>query len=295
MYWRSPGVRRISGAGAFTLGIALVQLGISAPMSAGTCCRSHRSIESWRAMAQFMLIHGAGHGAWCWDYVVEALERRGHTALATDQPGLGRDTTKTEEITWQSTLSKLSAELVQLPGDVILVGHSMGGTLTAQLTEMHPTRVAAAVYLAATLPGGGESCLSSSQEDSSAARLFFACDELGIDPEVALNLYPMLLFGDCADEVARESMSNLRPQPMSVFSGSVSLTPEREGSVPRYYIETLRDLVITPAHQREMVSRRSCERVFTLTTGHSPMLAAPEDVADILDEIAQSLPSSTRS
>jgi len=245
-------------------------------------------------MTQFMLIHGAGHGAWCWDHVVEALERRGHTALATDQPGLGRDMTKDGEITWESTLSKLSADLLQLPGEVILVGHSMGGTLTAQLTEMHPKRVAAAVYLAATLPGDGESCLSSSREDSSTASLFFACDELGIDLEVALTLYPMLLFGDCTDEVARESMSKLRPQPMSVFGGSVSLTPEREGTVPRYYIETLRDLVITPAHQREMVSRHSCERVFTLTTGHSPMLAAPEDVADILDEIAHGLPNSTR-
>jgi len=285
----------MSGVGAFTLGMAPVQLGISAWMPAGTCCRSHRSIESWAAMTQFMLIHGAGHGAWCWDYVIEALERRGHTVLATDQLGLGRDMTKAEDITWESTLSQLSAELVQLPGEVVLVGHSMGGTLMAQLTEMHPTSVAAAVYLAATLPGDGESCLSSSREDRSTARLFFACDELGIDPEVALKLYPMLLFGDCTEEVVRESMSKLRPQPMSVFSGSVSLTPEREGTVPRYYIETLRDLVITPAHQRAMVARRCCERVFTLTTGHSPMLAAPEDVADILDEIAQSLPSSTRS
>ena len=239
-------------------------------------------------MAQFLLVHGASHGAWCWNRVVEALEARGHVALATDQPGLGADCTPHEEVSWESTVAKLSADLNSLEGEVIVVGHSMGGTLVAQLAEMNPEKVSAAVYLAAILPQDGESCLSNTLEDCSASRIFFAHDELGITPEVAVKLFPLLLFGDCPEEVTQEALAKLGPQPMAVFGGSVSLTPEREGSVPRYYIETLRDLVITPGQQRTMQTRRPCTKVYSLQTGHSAMYAAPNEVAKILDEIAKS-------
>ncbi|MCD7052841.1 alpha/beta fold hydrolase [Rhodococcus sp. BH2-1] len=240
-------------------------------------------------MAQFFLIHGASHGAWCWERVIAALEARGHTAVATDQPGLGADTTPQADVTWDMTVEKLSNDLNNLQGEVIIVAHSMGGTLAAQLTELHPAKVRATVYLAATLPRDGESCLSNTLEDCSASRIFFAHDELGISPETAVNLFPLLLFGDCSEEVTREAMSKLGPQPMTVFGGTVSLSEESEGSVPRFYIETLKDLVITPGHQRIMHTRRPCQRVFSLQSGHSAMYSAPDDVADILNEISTSL------
>jgi len=237
-------------------------------------------------MAQFMMIHGASHGAWCWERVVAALEARGHRALATDQPGMGGDTTPLDEVTWESTLAKLSRDLHELDGPVILVGHSMGGTLTAQLCERHPEKVSAAVYLAATLPRTGESCLTNALEDCSAARIFFAFEEMGLSWEDSVKLYPMLLFGDCPEAID-EAMPRLAPQPMTVFDGRVDLTEGREGSVPRYYIETLRDLVITPGQQRLMYTRRPCKQVFSLQSSHSAMYSVPDDVAAILDGIAR--------
>ena len=35
----------------------------------------------------FVLVHGAWHGAWCWAGVIAALEREGHRAYAVDLPG----------------------------------------------------------------------------------------------------------------------------------------------------------------------------------------------------------------
>ncbi|WP_370270531.1 alpha/beta fold hydrolase, partial [Nioella sp.] len=40
-------------------------------------------------MTQFILVHGACHGAWCWQKVVPALEARGHSVRAIDMPGRG--------------------------------------------------------------------------------------------------------------------------------------------------------------------------------------------------------------
>ena len=35
-------------------------------------------------MTTFALIHGAWHGAWCWEQLIGELERRGHRAVAVD-------------------------------------------------------------------------------------------------------------------------------------------------------------------------------------------------------------------
>ena len=39
----------------------------------------------------FVLIHGAWHGGWCWDGVIQALGKGGHTAVAPTMPGHGPD------------------------------------------------------------------------------------------------------------------------------------------------------------------------------------------------------------
>ena len=37
-------------------------------------------------MTTFGLVHGAYHGAWCWQPLIDELERRGHHGLAVDLP-----------------------------------------------------------------------------------------------------------------------------------------------------------------------------------------------------------------
>ena len=44
-------------------------------------------------MARFLLIHGAGHGAWCWRAVLPLLRAMGHEAEALDLPSHGSDRT----------------------------------------------------------------------------------------------------------------------------------------------------------------------------------------------------------
>ena len=48
---------------------------------------------------QFVLIHGAWHGAWCWEKVVPLLKEAGHQVHTIDLPGLGEDQTPISEVT----------------------------------------------------------------------------------------------------------------------------------------------------------------------------------------------------
>jgi pimeloyl-ACP methyl ester carboxylesterase len=110
-------------------------------------------------MSQFLLVHGAFHGAWCWRKTVAELERRGHRAKAIDLPGQGEDRTPLKEVTLDTMVDRIIAEMADLPGKVVLVGHSLGGIPISVTGEKSPDRIKALVYLSAFLPRDGEALL----------------------------------------------------------------------------------------------------------------------------------------
>jgi len=81
-------------------------------------------------MKTYVLIHGAWHGAWCWDKVILRLRQADHRAIAVDLPGHGIDKTPFSEITLRSYTDWLCQVLDRPPEPVILVGHSLGGCPT---------------------------------------------------------------------------------------------------------------------------------------------------------------------
>lgn len=40
-------------------------------------------------MADFLVVHGGSHGAWCWERLIAALETLGHRGHALDLPAHG--------------------------------------------------------------------------------------------------------------------------------------------------------------------------------------------------------------
>lgn len=94
------------------------------------------------------------------------------------------------------------------------------------------------------------------------------------------------LYGASSEEDADWAMARLGPQPIAVLAEPVSLSAERYGRVPRYYIGCERDGLILPRIQRAMVAASPCEEVLTLDTDHSPALSMPERLVQHLLAIA---------
>jgi pimeloyl-ACP methyl ester carboxylesterase len=67
----------------------------------------------------------------------------------------------------------------------------------------------------------------------------------------------------------------------------VTLTEERFGSVPRWYIECTHDNAVRIARQRAMVKKMPC-KVITMECGHTPFYSQPEELAEHLETIARS-------
>ena len=104
-------------------------------------------------MADFLLIHGSGHGAWAWRDVLPRLRALGHEARAIDLPGHG-DSFKDMDLRYglNDQVKYLSAILDALGVEHChLAGNSMGGAVAALFAAAHPDRVRS---LALFAPGG---------------------------------------------------------------------------------------------------------------------------------------------
>jgi pimeloyl-ACP methyl ester carboxylesterase len=90
-------------------------------------------------MTEFLLVHGAWHGGWCWRQVADGLRAAGHRVLTPTLTGLGeRAHLMTAETGIATHLADILAVLdCEEMADVVLVGHSYGARVTA-LATAHP-------------------------------------------------------------------------------------------------------------------------------------------------------------
>jgi pimeloyl-ACP methyl ester carboxylesterase len=228
----------------------------------------------------YVLVHGAWHGAWCWDKVVPLLEAEGHSVAAVDLPGHGANTTALGGLT-QAEYGRRVADAVEATGEpVVLVGHSMGGMAITQAAEYVPDKIATLVYVCAFLPGNGQSLGDLADGDPAGQVLpNLVVDEAAGVCDVAPAARLACFYEECDPAEAAAAAARLTPESLAAFGVPVSISEERAGSVRRIYVECVRDHAIGIAKQREMWGARPCERVETIDTDHSPFLSRPDELA----------------
>lgn len=233
-------------------------------------------------MATFLLVHGAWHGAWCWERLTPLLRAAGHDVIAPDLPAHGADDTPW----WRATLgayARRACEAARPAGRVIAVGHSLGGLVISEAANREPERFAALLYLAAFVPLPGESLMGLGRSDRAgrvpqAAR--WGLGEVSIRPERAAPVF----YNTCPPEAAAEAAARLCPTPLWPMVQRARAAAPRE--MPQAYLECAEDRAVPLALQRRMHQRFPMAGVVTLETDHSPFLGAPEALAAQLDALA---------
>jgi pimeloyl-ACP methyl ester carboxylesterase len=234
-----------------------------------------------------MLVHGASHGGWCWEKVKPLLEANGNRVCAPDLPGMGKDDTPPANVTLADNVEKLSRLLDKMDEPVVLVGHSLGGITISALAEARRRKLKALVYLCAILPQSGKTGRDMSGLDPSAMwRLSRQVSPDGLTYTFARDRVPGLFYADVSPEDRYRAMERLRPQPLAISTTPVTLTEERFGSVPRWYIECIFDNALKIDLQRQMVKLTPC-KVITMECGHSPFYSNPEELVEHLEAIAR--------
>jgi pimeloyl-ACP methyl ester carboxylesterase len=231
-------------------------------------------------VSNFVLVHGAWHGAWCWQKLVPLLEAQGHRIAAPDLLGLGDDRTPLARATLENWTEQICRVVDAQPGKVILVGHSRGGLIVSQVAERRPDKIAKVVYLTAMLIENGESGLGTfARIGPSTLQDYLVVAPDGGSMTVKDEGLKPAFYGMCADADVALAKRLLRPEPLEPSNAPVTTTDRNFGRVPRVFIECLRDDAITPAMQKAMYRAMPCERVISMDTDHSPFFSAPAELA----------------
>jgi pimeloyl-ACP methyl ester carboxylesterase len=207
-------------------------------------------------MARFVLVHGAWHGGWCWRWVAEELEERGHDVAAPDLPCdvVGRT-------------ARDYARVIGPQPDAIVVGHS----LCAQSVSLVEAKLR--VYVSGLLPVGGAHSLAFTEEFGGFVRDGEGCSYWPDLVTCAARMYP-----DCTRAQVEWAFPQLRRQaPVAAVAASLC----KHDAV----VVTTRDAVLEPDWQLSS-ARKHHARVACLDSGHFPMLTQPDDLADLLDDLA---------
>jgi pimeloyl-ACP methyl ester carboxylesterase len=274
--------------------------------------------------AAFVFVHGAWHGAATWDEVVRELANRGHGAIAIDLPGAGANAavprsfherpldlaafttepspnaavTQEERTTAVIDAVRRAAEIGN--GDVVLVGHSLGGVTVSEVAETIPDELRAVVYVAAFYLVDGAVTVAEGMAGGQVPEMILAdpavvgalrLDPLSDDPEYVAKMRAFF-YADLDDDQFEAARRTLHCDEPAAIGGSASvLTPERFGTIDRHYVRCADDLAITAEGQDLMVERSdaalgSTTTVHRMATSHSPFWSDPEGLAEILAEIA---------
>jgi pimeloyl-ACP methyl ester carboxylesterase len=240
----------------------------------------------------YLLVHGAWHGAWCWDKVIPLLEVRGHTAIAIDLPGHGQDSRPVSDISLDDYVNAVVETANRQEGPVIMVGHSMAGIVISQAAErLVSKKTMALIYLDAFLPRDGDSLFelveaTLQQLKPGAGRAGLAEGIIisedhktnWVNPEMAAQLF----YHDCPEADQKFALARISQEPIAPLATPLRLTDAVYGVIPKYYI------LCTESRDMDktfLSTHVPCQQVFTLASSHSPFFSMPEKLVEIVDQI----------
>jgi len=110
--------------------------------------------------APLLFVHGAWHGAWCWDeHFLDCFANKGYRAVALSLRGHGQSPAPKpmQFCSISELVDDIDSVAANLPTPPVVIGHSMGGFVVQKYLESH--EAPAGVLLASEPPRGASAFL----------------------------------------------------------------------------------------------------------------------------------------
>jgi pimeloyl-ACP methyl ester carboxylesterase len=236
-------------------------------------------------MSTYVLVHGGGHGGWCYQWVARILRHAGHDVYTPTLTGLGE---RSHLLSSDIDLDMQIEDVVQVLKfedlhDVILVGHSYGGMVITGVADRALDRIGWLVYLDASTPKDGESLVDRAPVIASAYEEVRTINgvEVVLGPDSKSNPH----LGVTDPEQLAWMTAKLTPHPWKCFSQPIKLSNEQAvRALPRASINCTATLRMKPPDKA--AEALDADRVWEIDTGHDLMITEPEATAAMLLELA---------
>jgi pimeloyl-ACP methyl ester carboxylesterase len=227
-----------------------------------------------------VLVHGAFAGSDSWNGVITELKKSGFPVIAAANPLR----------TSSGDAASISALIKSIPGPVVLVSHSYGGTVTSQ-AAVGQANVKSLVYVASFAPEAGETTLELNGK--------FPGSQLGdaLTPPVVLAdgskdnyvdqaKFAAIFAADVPATAQVEMAVGQRPfndRALTEVSG-----PGAWKTIPSWFIYGTADQIIPPATHAWMAERAKARKTIAVKGGsHVVMVSHPKEVAALIVEAAR--------
>jgi alpha-beta hydrolase superfamily lysophospholipase len=228
-------------------------------------------------MTTFALVHGAWHGAWCWDRLASELAAAGSGVVAVDLPceDVSAGCREYAKIVLES--------LADAPDDdLVLVAHSAGG-LTLPLVAA-ATPVSAMVFVSALLPQPAQRFADQNARESILLGNYQAGVELDsvgrrrwFDPDIARRT----MYSGCTDADSAWAFARLRAQASTMYTepSPLAVWPD----VPIIDVRGDDDQLVSPTWAANAVpARLGVTPIVLPDAGHTLIISHARQLADIL-------------
>jgi pimeloyl-ACP methyl ester carboxylesterase len=228
----------------------------------------------------FVLIHGSWHGGWAWQDVIRYLSQQGHDAHAPTLAGHGPGVMRAG-ITHQDCVGTVVG-YIQEHGlqEVILVGHSFGGTVVQKVAEQLPGRIAQTIFLDALVLGDDQCVFDNLPVDYVA--LFNDLADASSDNSMLIpwEIWRNNFIQDAPESVARSIWEQLSPEPNQVNLDKLDLRRFYSLAIPKSFIYCRQDKALPPGsfHPR-MSSRLGAIKLLEMNGSHEVMFTRPAELA----------------
>ena len=240
----------------------------------------------------FVLVHGAWHGGWCWRRVVQVLQLDHHKAHAVTLTGLGDRAHLMSPVINLDTHINDVINLIETEElhEVILAVHSYAGMIGTAVADRVGKRLKHLVYVDAVIPQPGESWSSTQPIATQQQRMSAAQSS----PSFSFPPPDPALFGlhDADSEWVKRRQT---PHPGNTYQAPLDFNVQRVAAIPRTYISCEQPALPTiDPHRLRAKDPQFWDgawlpnsKFIELKTGHDPMISEPHALAEILLKCAR--------
>jgi len=237
-------------------------------------------------MADYVLIHGAWHGGWCWAEVARGLVQRGHRVFA---PSLTGCADRGHLLSPQVTLGTHVEDVVRLIefeslDGCVLVGHSYGGNVISGVADRLRERVGHYVFLDAGVPPDDATRWSWSQPHSEATKASRREQIQQAGRGLFLPQPPAQAFGITDASQAAWLEARLSPMPAGLYDTPIELHHGASRGLRRTYVAATAPVYETMRSVQERLRSDGSWTFLEIATCHDMMVTAPAEVVNILHD-----------
>ncbi|MFE9598149.1 alpha/beta fold hydrolase [Streptomyces hokutonensis] len=264
----------VAGAAALVGGVAGTADAAAAPAGTGE--------EKSKVKPTIVLVHGGYADSSCWNATIKELQYKGYTTVSGSNPLRGIPT----------DAPYIASLLDSISGPVVLVAHSMGGTVITNAAA-GKSNVKALVYVAAFVPDVGETQgeLITKFPGSEVEPVSVPVPYTKADGTTGIDLY-LSKDGQAAFAAdiptADFNVLQATQRPFDADSFTFPTTAAAWKTIPVWGLVAGQDKAIPPACERWMYNRANARKIVEVPgSSHVVMLSHPRIVAGLIDDAAK--------